>query len=210
MSRKEEIHDTKELERAKLEFIDAWDSGEQPTVQDFITRYPALAEELSDFILTFIEAERAVAREPEVTQPSELALRALKRARQERGLITTRAVTLQDIAKAANVTMAGLVKTLELPNTVLLPIFRGQVLEPTRQILKALAQALQRTEAEIRAAFSVPISPQALLSGHHRAESGRLQAPDLPRMTFRQLIEESAELTDDQKRFWLEEDDVKE
>jgi transcriptional regulator with XRE-family HTH domain len=206
----EKTHPTQELEHAKLEFIDAWESGKQATLQEYITRYPQFAEDLADFILTFIETESAVASESEATHPSVLALRALERARAVRGIVPATAPTIQDLAKAAKVTMARLVTTLGLPNSILLPICRGQVLEPTQPIVRTLAQALQRTEGEIRAAFSVLISSQTQLSGNHRATSGHLEASVLPRMTFRQLIEESTELTEDQKRFWLEEPDGKE
>ena len=68
------------LETAQLRFMEEWRAGARPTVEGFVRDYPDLAEELLDFILTFVEVEAALERTPETGTASPEAIRARSKA----------------------------------------------------------------------------------------------------------------------------------
>lgn len=195
------------LDAAKMEFIGAWRNGSQPTVQQYITRYPAFAQELTEFILTFVELERSEAEVVEEIEDSTLMTRALARAKAaHEGLPPPQ--NLMDLAKASGITMPDIQAAISLPGQVLMRIMRGQLLDPNTKLVRAFAQALRRRQDEIVAAIMTPVAPKIALGGNYRATgSGRLNAQSPERKSFRQLLEECPELTQEERERWLNDDE---
>ena len=194
------------LRLAKIRFIEDWEAGLNPTVQQYIARHPEFADELADFIMAFVATEKAVAAVPEPEQPTGLSERALERAaarRATQAVLTAQTPTLLDLAKASGISMLNLTKAVNLCNEAALRLVRGEVLDPPRDLIRLLARVLDRAEEEIAAVISKPVPHQVLLTGHHRTIGDEpLAAPTLKQVTFAQLLEECSDLTDEQKQFW--------
>jgi transcriptional regulator with XRE-family HTH domain len=205
------------LQLAKIRFIEDWEAGLRPTIQQYVVRHPEFAEELAEFILEFVATENAVAGVPEPEQPTELSERALKRAAVSRGHTQRSAsrpapTTLLEAAKVSGVPLLNLVEMLNLSNQAVVRILRGEVLDPPRYLVRRLAQALNRAEEEIAALVSLPVPRQVLLGGHHRIVEGDSvsvadEGPVSPRPKqthFEQLLGECSDMKEDQRQFWHE------
>lgn len=69
-----------DLDAIELQFIQEWDEGANPTLQQYVAKYPEYAREITEFVLDFVEYDAAVARTPEPLQASEAADRGIERA----------------------------------------------------------------------------------------------------------------------------------
>lgn len=191
------------LDDAKMEFIGEWENGSRPTLQQYVVRYPALAQELAEFILAFVEMELSEHEAVDAAEDSALLARALARAKAaHEGLPPP--LNLMDLAMASGIKMPAIQAAISLPKQVVLQIMRGQLADPNAKVIRVFAQALHRKTDEILAAMQTTVAPKAVLSGNYRATgSGKLNVPTLERKTFRQLLEECPELTPEQRAWWL-------
>lgn len=196
---------------AKIRFIEEWEGGMRPTAQQFVRRYPECADELLDFILAYTAAERAVATVPD-TAPTSMSARALERAT---AAIASRTgpgpadaappQSLLEVAKGAGIPMQKIAQALNLSNQAILRVLRGQVIAPPRHLVQVLADTLGRAADEVASLISLPMTAGNLMAGHHRIVGGAPKVvPAIRQISFSQLLEETTDLTEEQRCFWLE------
>ena len=80
-----------ELEAIELEFMEKWEAGEKPTLQDFCERHPEHCAELVDFVMEWLPIHNAVLRMEaegyvETEADREMSERAIRRAMEIAGI----------------------------------------------------------------------------------------------------------------------------
>jgi len=195
-----------QLEAIQLQFMEQWEAGETPTLQDYVTRHPEWARELTDFVLLFIEVESAAAAVTEA-EVEGVGKQALERVRA--GAMAP-AGSLREARTALGWSPGRLAQEVSrearLSNWAVLQFERGMVQDWTSRVAKAFAWALGRTLAEI--AQLLQGSAPAAASGHYSAKGAPGTNPQTIR-TFAEVLDECVrrgEMTDAERRYWLEDE----
>src|SRR5262245_25844492 len=71
------------LEQIQLQYLEEWQAGRPPTLEEYVRRYPQFARELADFVLSVAELEATAARTVEGPELSPEARRGRDRAIRE-------------------------------------------------------------------------------------------------------------------------------
>ena len=152
----------------EMEYIEQFERGEAPTLEDLVERFPDLREELIDFVFDFVAlrnaAEHAELSEEELGEVSESRERAMEKTLKPVG-------SFKDLRMIANENLGTLAKAVHLPVSVLDGLERGMiVLEsvPTK-LFERLGRILGRAPAEIRSLLQN--GARQLRSVHWRAET---------------------------------------
>ena len=183
---------TPDRDRILSEFIDAWNAGERPDVDDYLARAPAEERgELADQLLSFL----SVAPTPAYSDAALEAIRAdpivaevLAAPEQRGGLLPKLLSTLRERFGVTTPQLAGeLVRELDLPSdrqektaAYLDRLERGE-LEPTRvsrRVFDALARLFRVPRAELEGAGDLGgFRPTAMAGGAvFRAEEDAAEA----------------------------------
>lgn len=179
-------------------------AGPEPvSIREFVAGAdPDLRDELADYLeLVLLTPEPS---EPIRLSPAEQAFaervaeRAWQRFRQ-RLLTWPPGQTLTALRTARRLSLHALARRINLPVDLLHRIERGGVLAQSlpEKLIHALAEALQRTEDEIRAALAAP--PPAAAT-RLSAQDGTALAPERP-VDFATALDQST-ASDDQKALW--------
>ena len=183
---------TPDRDRILSEFIDAWNAGERPDVDDYLARAPAEERgELADQLVSFL----SVAPTPAYSDAALAAIRAdpivaevLAAPEQRGGLLPMLLSTLRERFGVTTPQLAGeLVRELDLPSdrqektaSYLDRLERGE-LEPTRvsrRVFDALARLFRVPRAELEGAGDLGgFGPPAMAAGAvFRAEEDAAEA----------------------------------
>ncbi|WP_025745519.1 helix-turn-helix domain-containing protein [Kallotenue papyrolyticum] len=138
-------------------------AGPEPiSIREFVAGAdPDLRDELAEYLELLLLTPEPT--EPIRLSPDEqaLAARVAERARQrflQRLMTLAPAQSLTALRRAQRFSLNALARRINLPADLLHRIERGGVLAQSlpEKLIRALAEALQRTEAEIRAALATP------------------------------------------------------
>ena len=205
---------TSDRDRVLSEFIDAWNAGERPDVDDYIARVPADERgELADALVSFLSFAPTPAYSEatlEAIRADPIVAEALAAARDQGSLLPKLLGTLRTRFSITTPQLAGaLVSTLGLPAereaktaTYLQRLEHGE-LEPTRvsrRVFDALAQLFGVPGREVEGAADFrgwrPIAPAAAAQPVFRAEdeAAHAVAPHL------ELLAEALEAPGSQER----------
>jgi|GEM_PF-2782459 len=196
-----------ELEAIQLQYLEEWEAGQAPTVDDYLTRYPRFAAELAEFIPFFLEVEAAAAAVPESELEAPAGEAALERALAG---ASAPAANLREVRKAFGWTPPQLARELRLasevrfPSWAILQFERGLVQDWSQRLERALGHVLCRTREEVAALLraSAPVSTPLA----HYSAQGVPQAGAQRIRTFAEVLDESGELTDEERRWWLDDE----
>jgi len=196
----------REVEEIKIAYLEAYEAGQAPTLEEVIARHPQYQDTLIMFITTLIELEHAVERVPE---PSESSA-STRRLREQAALAACGAPTLREALTAAGVSREEVAAAANVPVSFIVRVERGRLSpdgdEPADPTFVArLGKILHQTGDEVleilRATFSAP--PTRGAAGHARGTgqptAGGQQVPQ----SFRALLANCEDLTPAQRQEWL-------
>ena len=193
------------LMRAELEYMEKFEKGEAPSLEELVEAYPDMREELTEFVLVYVslEAETGAAG-----QPSEESLGAAAAARKsvlERVLADPappgEPETLVEARKASGQKLGTLAAAVNVPKDVLSALEDGVIAAASvpAKLCKRLGWAFGLAPELVR-------SFVAQAGGHtatvlQRAEGGAGQ--ERQKMTFGEALRASGELNDGHLRDWF-------
>lgn len=211
--------------RITARYVAELQAGKQPRLSDYLARYPQYADAISEFVAYYHAVEADVPGEPAnmstLSEVSQVALqRALDGVSQPVGvpLVATLAAegqgrrpTLLEIAQKQQLTLLQLVAALDLSTDIAamlvgIPTVGTRLIEPStipQEVLRRLARILQQPLSAIQAYFGFSGQQQAMVAETPSPYQIEKQSPH-QRQSFRQAVEDSHELSDEQKAFWRE------
>lgn len=161
------------IDDIKDEFSRDYFEGKSPTLSQFVSRYPAFADELTEFVLKFSELTVVPA---ETQEPTELGQRAMERAL---SASKTKARTIAERMTEIGLTEPALVKELRAPIEMFALFHRTHVTAGAERFFRSVARVLRLTELQSRRM----LAPQALA---YRSKG----SPKPSTRTFFELVEE--------------------
>ena len=195
-----------EITAIELDFMEAWEAGSNPTLQDYVARYPQHAGAITEFVLGFLELEGALARTPLPVTPSAAAEQAVKRALQA---VFAPAENLKQVRMALGLDRSQLAQELNLPSIMILWLEGGDIMDSDTRLEAKLGHLTGRTPSQTRLLLGAPAPPAAPLM--HLKATGTPRNTPAKRRTFREALEECDRqglLTDGQRREWLPEQNI--
>jgi hypothetical protein len=199
----------RELEEIKVAYLEAYEAGEPPALEEIVARYSQYRDELVDFIMTHIELERRLDRVPEPSEPSA----STRRLRQQAVQSACAGATLQEVMATVGVSRADIAEAVNVPETFIVRVERGR-LQPNGhdpmdpRFVERLGKVLRRTRDEVVAILQTTLeraTPRARPS-HLRSAGQPGAAPRPAPQPFRALIAGCEDLTAEQRREWLGEE----
>lgn len=156
------------LREIEMKYMERFERGEAPTLEELIEYYPDLSEELTDFVLDFIALEKAAERtelsEDEVVDAVTVQERAVERAFKP-------VSSFQELRAVAGKSLGALAKIVHLPMSVLDGLERGMIVLDSvpAKLFERLGRAVGRAPAEVRALLQT--GNRRLRPVHWRAEA---------------------------------------
>lgn len=192
-------------------------AGQQPRLSDYLSRYPQYADAIVDFVAYYHAIEADVAgetlEEPLVNTLSPLsddfhialdsAWKRIVQPTDER-IATNKRPSLREIAKARKLTLSQLAGTIGLSVDVLMKIDQHRIKASTipGEVFNRLASALHQPLDAIRAYVGISNSWAVTQVAESPASYNVGQQPGIQAETFREAVETSTQLSDEQKAFW--------
>lgn len=187
-------------EAVEMLYIEDWEAGRNPTLQDYVNRYPYYAEHLAEFIISFLELEGDLARTPQPTEASPAVDRAIERAL---GMVSARPATVREARKALGWSVEGLSQKVGIPAVFISTLEDGKLLSWTNRFATRMSEAMGRSADVMAALMSASVRTTA--PAHLRAgvQTRSLRSRSI---TFQELLEQcdrNGILTDEQRQEWL-------
>lgn len=185
----------------EMEYIEQFERGEAPTLEELVERFPDLREELIDFVFDFVTLRKAA----EQTELSEEELEGVSKSREQAMEKALKPVaSFKDLRMVANENLGTLAKAVHLPVSVLDGLERGMiVLESVpEKLFERLGRVLGRPPAQIRALLQS--ESRQLQAVHWRAEAipkGKKRKAVL----FEEALQASKEFDEEYRKDWLSE-----
>lgn len=134
----------------EMEYIEQFERGEAPTLEELVERFPDLREELVDFVMDFVTLENAADR-AELSEAEVKGVAATRERAIEKGL--TPVSSLKELRMVVGKKLEALARAVHLPVSVLDGLERGMIVLDTVpvKLLVRLGRSLGRAPAEIRA-----------------------------------------------------------
>lgn len=156
------------LREIEMKYMERFERGEAPTLEELIEYYPDLSEELTDFVLDFIALEKAAERtelsDDEVADAVTVQERAVEKALKP-------VSSFQELRAVAGKSLGALAKIVHLPMSVLDGLERGMIVLDSvpGKLFERLGRAVGRAPAEVRALLQA--GNRRLRPVHWRAEA---------------------------------------
>lgn len=200
------------LDEIKVAYLDAYEEGRAPTLEEMARRYPEFRDDLVDFTTTLIELDSALQHLLEPPEPSE----STRRLREQVVRAACSVGTLGEERGRAGVDHEDAAAAAGVPVSFIVRVERGRLIpdddDPAEARFRArLGRVLRRTRDEVgeilRRTFEAP--QRARRGGHARSrgEPGAGRAPDVTPQYFRALLAGCEDLTPAQHREWLSDTD---
>lgn len=198
------MREEERMMQIEMEYMEQFERGEAPTLEDLVERFPDLREELTDFVFDFVAlrkaAEHTELSEEELEEVSESRERAMEKTLEPVG-------SFKDLRMAANKNLGTLAKAVHLPVSVLDGLERGMIVPesvPTK-LFERLGRVLGRAPSEVRSLLQD--GTRQLRSVHWRAGTvpkGRKREA----VSFEEALRASKEFRasdEEYRRDWLSE-----
>lgn len=186
------------LMQVELEYMEKFERGEAPSLEDLVETYPDMREELVEFVLDYVSMES----EDEAAQPSEEALRAATAA-QERALakVLAEPESLVEARRARGEKLGTLAVAVNVPKDVLRALEKGAIVVESvpAKLFGRLGRVLGLVPERIR--DLIEAAGGRLTTVHNRAQGRPKGKRRL--MTFEEALRESSDLNEEHIRDWL-------
>lgn len=201
---RKEMRMTKEERRMQieLEYMERFERGDAPSLEELVETYPDMREELVEFVLNYVSVEES---EDGAEEPSEEAIRAAEAARE--GVLERILAEPESLVEARRVRgekLETLAEALNLPKDVLRALEKGAIVAESvpAKLFDRLGKVLGLIPERI--CDLVEGAGGRLTTVYNRAQGapkgkGR-------RMTFEEALRESPDLDKGHIRDWLSDD----
>ena len=193
------------LMRAELEYMEKFEKGEAPSLEELVETYPDMREELAEFVLVYVSLEVETGA---AGQPSEESLGAAAAARKsvlERVLADPappgEPEGLVEARKAAGERLGTLAAAVNVPRDVLSALEDGAIVAASvpAKLCNRLGRVFELAPELLRS-FIAEAGGQAA-TVYRRAEGDAGQ--ERRKMTFEEALRASPELNDGHLRDWF-------
>jgi len=192
------------VQRLTARYVEEVRSGHQPAISEYLARYPQFAGEIADFIAYYHAVEVDLPRETDhvpilSAQFHEAIDTAWERVARSQGQVTDKVNSLLARAEELHLTLSQLADKLGVSADVMLKLERHAI-EATSipgELITLLAKVLQQPSQAVQAFFGITVRQQVADTRAYYRVDGQVQS-------FREAIEESAQLSEDQRRRWRE------
>ena len=192
------------VQRLTARYVEEVRSGHQPAISEYLARYPQFAGEIADFIAYYHAVEVDLPRETDhvpilSAQFHEAIDTAWERVARSQGQVTDKVNSLLARAEELHLTLSQLADKLGVSADVMLKLERHAI-EATSipgELITLLAKVLQQPSQAVQAFFGITVRQQVADTRAYYRVDGQVQS-------FREAIEESAKLSEDQRRRWRE------
>lgn len=190
------------LLQIEMEYMEQFERGKAPTLEELVERFPDLREELVDFVLDFVTLENA-AEQTELSEKEAKSVAATREQSIEKGLKPVG--SLKELRVLAGKTLEALAKAVHLPMSVLDGLERGMIVLDTvpAKLFERLGRTLGRAPAEIRALLQT--GNRKLRPVHWRAEA-RPEGGKRKAVSFKEALLASKEFKSSEEEYsqdWL-------
>jgi len=192
------------VQRITARYVEEVRSGYQPTLSDYLARYPQFADEIADFIAYYHAVEADLPRETNQmpilpAQFHEAIDAAWERVAQSQGQITGKVISLLARAGELHLTLSQLADKLGVSADVELKLERHAIEANSipGELIMLLAKVLQQPSQVVQAFFGITARQRITEARPYYRVDGQVQS-------FREAIEESAQLSEAQRRRWRE------
>lgn len=189
------------LREIEMKYMERFERGEAPTLEELIEYYPDLSEELTEFVLDFIALEKAAERtelsDDEMADAISVQEQAIEKALKPVG-------SFQELRALADKNLGTLAKAVHLPMSVLDGLERGMIVLDSvpAKLFERLGRSLGRAPAEIRALLQN--QNRQLRVVHWRADEAP-KAGKRKTVSFEAALRKSGEFSEEYRRDWLSE-----
>jgi len=192
------------VQRITARYVEEVRSGHQPAMSDYLARYPQFADEIADFIAYYHAVEVGLPHEtdqmPILTEQFHEAIdTAWERVAQSQGQVTGKVTSLLARARELHLSLSQLADKLGVSADVVLKLERHTIEASSipGELITLLAKVLQQPSQVVQAFFGITVQQRVTEARAYYRVDGQVQS-------FREAIEESAQLSEDQRRRWCE------
>lgn len=190
------------VQRVTARYIEEVRSGHQPALSDYLARYPQFADEIADFIAYYHAVEVDLPRETDhmpilSAQFHEAIDTAWERVAQSQGQVTGKVISLLAMAGELRLTLSQLADKLGISTDMVLKLERHAIETSSipGELITLLTKVLQQPPQAVQAFLGVTARQQVADARASYRIDGQLQS-------FREALEESTQLSEDQRRRW--------
>jgi hypothetical protein len=198
----------RELDEIKVEYLEAYEAGRAPALEDIAGRYPQYLDELVDFITMVIELDSALGHVPDPPEPS-VSTRKLR----EKAVLSACGVgTLREAIAGAGFAREDVAAATGVPVSFLVRVERGRLVpgadEPSEERFRVrLGKVLRHTGDEVlemlRTTFEAPHVRHNVSHARSSGDPGARSQMDAQPQPFRALLAGCEDLTPAQRKEWL-------
>src|SRR5438105_6083786 len=199
--------------RITAQYVDEVRAGQRPKVSDYLARYPQYASEIADFVAYYHTVEVDLPGETSITSPLAENYRiaigsARKRVLQAEAQSTHKVTTLLVTLNNQHLTPGRLADKLSLSVDIVAKLEQRKIAASSipKEMYKRLAETLQQPMRAIEAYFE---SFNERSSYRQQVAEAQVayqvnEQPAIPVQSFREALEESVQLSGEQKHVWFD------
>src|SRR2546421_8948147 len=201
------------IQRITAQYVDEVRAGQRPKVSDYLARYPQYAGEIADFVAYYHTVEVDLPGETSITSPLAENFRiavgsARKRVLQPEAQSTHKLTTLLVTLDKQRLTLSQLADKVGLSGDIVAKLEQRKIAASSipKEMYKRLAETLQQPTRAIEAYFE---SFNERSSYRQQVAEAQVayqvnEQPAIPVQSFREALEESVQLSGEQKHVWFD------
>lgn len=199
--------------RITAQYVDEVRAGQRPRISDYLARYPQYAGEIADFVAYYHAVEVDLPGETSITSPLggefRIAIdsarnRILQTEAQPARKLSTLLVTLDKQRQ----TLDQLADKIGLSVDIVAKLEQRKIAAASipKEMYKRLAEVLQQPVRVIEEYFSLLREPSSYGQQVAETQTGYQvnESPSSPAQSFREALEESVQLSKEQKLVWYD------
>jgi hypothetical protein len=190
------------VQRITARYVEEVRAGHRPNISDYLARNPLYTDEIADFVAYYhafeVNLPQAAQSMPVISGQFQGAIEtAWGRVGTTQAHSTRTITSLLGTASTLQLSVSQLAERLAVSLDILMKLERHAIDATTipRELIKQLAIALQQPAQVIKAFFGTS-------QGRQVAETQAVYLLDGQAQSFRGAIEESAQLSEEQRRSW--------
>ena len=199
--------------RITAQYVAEVRAGHQPKLSDYLARYPQFAAEIADFVAYYYTVEVDLPGETSITSPlvgdfhiaTDPAWRSIL---QHGATSTSNLATLLVTVNRQRLTLSQLADKVGLSVDVVAKLEQRKIAASSipKEMYKRLAEALQQPMRAIEAYFESFNEQSSYRSQVAEAQVAYQvnELPAIPVQSFREALEESVQLSGEQKHVWFD------
>lgn len=194
------------LMQVELEYMERFERGDAPSLEELVETYPDLREELTEFLFEFVSLENVSDR----SEPSEEGLRsaavARKRAMEE---LHSQPESLREARELSGEKLTTLAEAVRVPADVLLALEQGMLRVDTvpRKLVDRIGSVLDLPQGLLRQMLGTPILRTQPTHFRTQEKEGEEPKEDPRQMSFAEALRKSPGCNEELLKEWLPDGD---